>query len=379
MFRPDERTRVVEALGAVQRLGELAGGLGARRALLVSDPGVLSAGHVDTARAALEAAGVQVQVFTDVAENPTTRDVDAGLEAAKRVVPDLYVAVGGGSAIDAAKGINFLEVCGGRMADYWGHDKATRSLKPLIAVPTTAGTGSEVQSFALISDAETHRKMACGDPSAAPRVALLDAELTVTMPRRVTSMTGLDTLAHAVESRVAKPRDPATDGRSKPYATEACRLVLGSLGAVLDDPLALEARARMLRAASLAGLAIEHAMLGAAHAMANPLTQHFGVAHGLAVGLLLPHVVRFNAEDADVRAEYAELAAGCDLDGAEALAAKLGEVLALTGLPARLRDLGVERDALAMLAAGASEQWTAGFNPRPLEVGDFEGLLLAAY
>ncbi len=384
MFRSDEKTRVVEGRGAVSQLGALARELGASRVFLVSDPGVVAAGHAARAQTVLEAAGLTVALFDDVQENPSTDTVARGLEAARAFAPDLYIAVGGGSAIDAAKGVNFLEVCGGAMEDYWGHDKATSPLRPMIAVPTTAGTGSEVQSFALISDAQTHRKMACGDPSAAPRLALLDAELTATMPRAVTAITGLDTLAHAVESAVAKQRNQDADDRSADYAREACRLALTALPRVLDVPDDMSARADMLRASALAGFAIEHAMLGAAHSMANPLTRHHGIPHGLAVGLLLPHVVRYNAVDTAARATYADLARAAGLEGqndealARALADRLAEVLAYTALPASLAEHGIGADAVEQLALESAEQWTAGFNPRQVAASEFEELLRAA-
>ncbi len=389
MFREDERTRVIEASGGLARLGALAAELGGSRVMVVSDPGVAAAGHAARAAEVLRSAGLEVELHIDVAENPKSSDVAKAAVVAAAFGPDLYVAVGGGSAIDTAKGANFVEVCGGRMEDYRGHDTATAALRPLIAVPTTAGTGSEVQSFALIGDGETGAKMACGDPSAAPRAALLDPELTLSMPRRVTAMTGLDTLAHAVESAVARPRDPSTDGRSREYGCSAFALVSAGLPRVLEAPGDLDARASMMRASALAGLAIEHAMLGVAHSMANPLTRHHGVPHGLAVGLMLPHVVRFNAADDSaagdtIRGTYAALAAAAGLDGASdaalagALADRCARLLELSGLSTGLRQLGVTAADLPVLAAEADEQWTARFNPRGVDAAAFEGLLSAA-
>ena len=389
MFRDDERTRVIEETGGLARLGALAAELGGRRVMLVSDSGVAAAGHADRAAAVIRRAGLEVELHVDVAENPSSGDVARAAAVAEAFRPDLYVAVGGGSAIDTAKGANFVEVCGGRMEDYRGHDTATAPLRPLIAVPTTAGTGSEVQSFALVGDGETGAKMACGDPSAAPRVALLDPELTLTMPRRVTAMTGLDTLAHAVESAVARPRDPSTDGRSRAYGVAAFALVSAGLPRVLEAPGDVLARASMMRASALAGLAIEHAMLGVAHSMANPLTRRHGVPHGLAVGVTLPHVVRFNAADdsggaGSTLGTYAELAAAAGLAGdgdralAEALADRCAELLELAGLGTTLGALGVSAADVPGLAAEANEQWTARFNPRGVEVSDFQALLGAA-
>jgi len=381
-WRSDEKTRVIEGAGRLDELGSLARDLGATRVLLVSDPGVMAAGHGTRALELLRAAGLEVELFMEVAENPTTDDVARGLAVAQRLRPDLFVAVGGGSPIDAAKGINFLHTCGGAMQDYWGHDKATRPLLPLIAVPTTAGTGSEVQSFALIGDAVTHRKMACGDPSAAPRIALLDAELTRTMPPFVTACTGLDTLGHAVESAVTRVRNQ----RSAEYTRAAFALAFRALPIVLRTPNDLAARAHMLRAAALAGFAIEHSMLGAAHALANPLTARLGLPHGQAVGTMLPHVVRFNAEDPEVCAIYATLARDVglapqtttDTAAAAALSDGLAAVLSSANLPTSLSAFGLTPDRVAALADEAAQQWTAGFNPRPVSASALIDLLRAA-
>ena len=226
-------------------------------------------------------------------QRPT--NVEAGFAVAKEFQPDLIVGLGGGSSMDCAKGINFLYSCGGRMQDYWGVGKATGPLLPMIAVPTTAGTGSETQSFALISDAETHVKMACGDKRAAFRVALLDPELTLTQPPRVTALAGFDALSHAVETYVTKKRNDVSCDFSRRRGTSWHPITC----ACSTEPDDLEARGQMQLGACLAGSAIENSMLGAAHALANPLTATYGIAHGEAVALMLPHVVRFNGRECD--------------------------------------------------------------------------------
>jgi alcohol dehydrogenase class IV len=373
------RTRVVYGIHSLDRLGELARELGAGRALLVTDAGIVAAGHMERARQALEAAGVTVAVYGQVRENPTTRDVDACLEVARSAGIDTLVGLGGGSSMDTAKGCNFLLTNGGRMQDYWGVGKASRPMLPLIAVPTTAGTGSECQSFALIADETTHQKMACGDPKAAPRVALLDPMLTLSQPRAVTACTGLDAIAHALETAVTRRRNEL----SLLYAREAFRLTIAHLQRVLENRSDLEARARMQLGAAYAGMAIELSMLGAAHAAANPLTAHFGIAHGQAVGMMLPHVVRFNAEESAAREAYREMAIDARLveKGAapvEALVARLQALLAEAGMPATLTEAGVAADAVPELAREAAAQWTAQFNPRPVAAGDFEQLYRAA-
>ncbi|MEM6330979.1 MAG: iron-containing alcohol dehydrogenase, partial [Planctomycetota bacterium] len=181
-------TRIVFGPGRSSDLGGLTAGLGVSRALVVSDPGIEEAGHTQRATDSLHAAGLQTLVFDRLQENPTTDNVEDGRAVAADYRPDVIVAVGGGSSMDCAKGINFVHSCGGRMQDYWGVGKATGPMLPMVAVPTTAGTGSEAQSFALISDAETHAKMACGDKRAAFRLAVLDPELTLTQPARVTAL-----------------------------------------------------------------------------------------------------------------------------------------------------------------------------------------------
>src|SRR4051794_16449357 len=192
--------RVVFGAGTLSRLGELARELGGTRVLLVTDPGLEHAGHPQRAEESLRAAGLAVRVFDDVEENPTGRHVEAGVTAAREHRADLLVAVGGGSAMDVDKGANFVVTNGGSIADYMGFGKATKPMLPSIGVPTTAGTGSEAQSYALIADESSHLKMACGDKKAAFRIAVLDPEVTLTQPPGVTAVTGLDSVAHAVES-----------------------------------------------------------------------------------------------------------------------------------------------------------------------------------
>jgi alcohol dehydrogenase len=378
-FQP--RTRIVFGPGKVAELGSLAAELGGTRALVVSDPGIVAAGHAQRGLEALSAAHVETQLFDRVVENPTTDTVAAGLAVAQEFRPDLIVGLGGGSSMDAAKGVNFLYTGGGRMQDYWGTGKATRPMLPMIAVPTTAGTGSETQSYALISDAETHVKMACGDKKAAFRVALLDPELTLTQPPRVTALTGIDAVAHALETFVTTRRNPV----SLAFSREAWQLLAENFPVVLDDPGNLEARAGMQLGACFAGLAIENSMLGAAHALANPLTARYGVVHGEAVGLMLPHVIRYNA--ATVGPWYQSLldsTAGANgfptpERGAHGLADFVAHLAAKAGLRGRLAELSIDREALADLAADAAQQWTGTFNPRqvgPAELlGIYEGAL----
>jgi alcohol dehydrogenase len=245
---------------------------------------------------------------------------------------------------------------------------------PLIAIPTTAGTGSECQSFALIADESTHQKMACGDKKALTRIAILDATLTVTQPTRVTACTGLDAVAHAVESAVCTKRN----NDSIDFSHHAFALTHTNLPAVLQQPDDLTARGNMLYGASLAGMAIERSMLGAAHSCANPLTAHYNMTHGTAVGMMLPHIVRFNAENIPTRDHYNELAVAGGLTDVDELIARLEYLLILTDIPRTLKDANIPPSAIPELADEAARQWTAQFNPRPVSRNDFSAIYEAA-
>jgi alcohol dehydrogenase len=277
-----------------------------------------------------------------------------------------------------AKAVNFVVTNGGAIGDYRGYGKAATPLLPMIGIPTTAGTGSEAQSYAVIADADSRMKMACGDPSAAFRVAILDPALTATAPRHVTAMAGFDAIAHAVETAVTSRRTPLSDT----FSYQAWKLLGDAFERVLVTPADLQARASMLLGAHLAGMAIEQSMLGAAHACANPVTARYAVTHGLALAMLLPHVVRWNA--AVATGMYAALLGSPrrrarDEDAAETLARRLEDLAAAAGLAVRLRDAGVEEGELPQLAAQAAEQWTGTFNPRPFDAAGALEIYRAAY
>jgi alcohol dehydrogenase len=374
-FDFQNRTRVVFGEGAIARLGELARELGFARTLLVADRGMAAAGYVERAAQLLQAAGIAAVPFHEFGENPDTRMVENGRAFAADHRVDSIVALGGGSSLDAAKGINFLLTQGGAMQDYRGFGNATRPMLPGIGIPTTAGTGSEAQSYAIISDAGTHEKMACGDPKAAFRVAILDPELTLSQPERVTAISGYDAISHAVESYVTTRRNPL----SAMYAREAWRLLAPNYERVLAEPADRAARAAMLLGAHLAGTAIELSMLGAAHACANPLTARFGTTHAVAVSLMLPHVIRWNGEV--VGSLYADLlpAQSSDGDAAGAMARHIERLASAAGLPRDLQSLGIPTAAFADLAQDASSQMTGRFNPRPLDAAAARDLYARAY
>lgn len=374
-FQP--KTRVVFGPGAVARAGSLARDLRFRRILLVADPGIREAGHAAAVSDSLTAEGLEVFPFDGFGVNPDSAMVEAGVVFARDLRVDAIVGVGGGSSLDCAKGINFVLQNGGTIADYRGYGRARTPLLPMIGIPTTAGTGSEAQSYAVIADAATHMKMACGDPSAAFRVAILDPELTRSAPPEVTAMAGYDAVAHAVETAVSTRRNPLSDT----FSHHAWRLLNGAFERVLLHPSDEEARGAMLLGAHFAGMAIEQSMLGAAHACANPLTARFNITHGRALAMLLPHVVRWNAEAGKER--YAALLGTPrrrvrDEDPAETLAVRLEDLARTAHLSQTLSDARVDAEAIPELARMAADQWTGGFNPRPFDARGAEEIYRAA-
>ena len=362
---------MVFGAGEFARLGEIARELGGTRCLLVADPGIVDAGYAPEAIRSLKARRMAVHGFHEFQPNPTSAMVEAGGAFAGQLGIDLIVAVGGGSSLDCAKAINFLLSNGGRIRDYWGYGKAARPMLPMIAIPTTAGTGSEAQSSATLVDSETGARMSCGDAKASFRVAILDPKLTMSQPAALAAATGYDALSHALETLVTT-RQTAL---SECFSRSAWRLIYSGFERMLRKPEDLEARGAMLLGAHFGGLAIENANLGAAHACAYPLTDHFGLAHGAAVALVLPHVVSWNSRAGglhSVAERYREVYAG-DLHE------KLRQLAEVAGLPANLREAGVPEETLPRLAEDAGKQWAGKFNPQPFDAAAALEIYQAAY
>jgi alcohol dehydrogenase len=364
-FDFQSRTRVRFGTGAFDEVGRLARSFEFKRTLLVADRGMVTAGYVARALSLLTEEGIEVFAFHEFDVNPDTEMIEAGRRFSAPLGVDSIIGLGGGSSLDCAKGINLLLTCGGRMEDYKGYGRAGKPMLPMIGIPTTAGTGSEAQSYALIADAKTHTKMACGDRGAAFRAAILDPSLTVSQPASVTAAAGFDALAHSVETFVTTRRNPL----SELFSREAWRLLEGNYERVLSAPLDLRARGAMQLGAYFAGLAIENSMLGATHACANPLTARYGTTHGVAIAALLPSVVRWNATHVGER--YAELLRASSLAGdddpGEELAHRLEELARAGRLDTRLDGLGVREGDLPALAFSAAAEWTGRFNPRPFD------------
>jgi len=359
--------RLLFGPGRLSELPECVHSLGSTHALIVTDPGIVAAGHVARATAFLTAAGIHTTVFEGSHINPTESDIDACRDFAKSINPDILIGLGGGSSMDTAKGCNFLLHNPGRMAHYKGYGLAKNAMLPFIAIPTTAGTGSECQSYAIVSRDDSHEKMACGDPKALARIAILDPELSASQPHPVATLTALDALSHALESAVCTKRNPV----SSAYSAEAFRLIASAIHAILDGAADLETRGRMLLGAALAGSAIENSMLGAAHATANPLTAHFDIPHGHAVTLMLPHVVRLNHTDPQIASIYQKLARSLDVP--------LIDWLEKTISRADLPESTIDPTSIPDLAQDATRQWTGHFNPIPLDAATYTTLYQNAF
>jgi alcohol dehydrogenase len=347
--------RILFGPGRLAELPECLATLGVTNTLIITDPGIVAAGHVARATAFLSTRGIRATVFEGSHVNPNEADIETCREFAKLVNPDVLIGLGGGSSMDTAKGCNFLLHNPGRMADYRGYGLAKNAMLPFIAIPTTAGTGSECQSYAIVSRNGTHEKMACGDPKALALIAIVDPELTASQPQGVATLAALDALSHALESAVCTKRNAI----SSSYSTEAFHLIASAIHDVLAGTADLETRGRMLYGAALAGSAIENSMLGAAHATANPLTARFNVPHGLAVTMMLSHVVRLNLTDPDIALIYQNLARELD--------APLNDWLEKTIELANLQKPEIPLTAIPELAEAASHQWTGRFNPVPLD------------
>ena len=360
--------KLVFGPGMLRELPACVREVGGSAVFLVSDTGIVRAGHVERARQFLENAGIDVFLYDHSHENPTEADAVTCRDAAQGKKFDCIVALGGGSSMDTAKACNFLLTNGGAMRDYHGYGKATQPMLAFIAIPTTAGTGSECQSYALVSRDDTHEKMACGDPKARARIAILDPDLTETQPRSVATLTGLDALAHALESAVSTKRNAI----SSLYSEAAFRHLAVAIGDAIEGRATRDDRGHMQLGAALAGLAIENSMLGSVHASANPLTARHNVTHGHAVALMLPHVMRFNAADSDANAIYARYAGV--LAGEKLAASSLVDWVSGLVTRAAFPKINLADNDFVALAQDATKQWTGQFNPRALQVDDYVAL-----
>ncbi len=377
--------KIITGPGSIARLGSEVKALGGKRVILFSGPHISKTSMVLDPVDKMRAEGLEVRVFSDLNANPTENNVYAGVDAMKEFCPDVLVVIGGGSPLDCAKAANVVYTHGGKATDYnvntGGIMNITKSVLPMIAVPTTAGTGSEVTPVGVITAASNHIKFGIVSPKLMPDVALLDPELTVGLSPKTTAFTGIDALTHLIEAYVSVVNSPVSNGIS----LQGIKMVREALPAAYKDGNDMHARDIMLQASCMGGLVITFNNLGLCHQMAHQLSSYFDTAHGLANAVLLPYVMEFNMRA--VPEKYADIACalGVDTHGMsteEAALAGIEEVRRLNrelGIPEYLDDIGIDKAKVPEMAVTALMDGVGSTNPVPTTVAECEAVFYKAF
>jgi alcohol dehydrogenase len=372
---------IIFGIGAIERTGRYAALYGARKALVVSDPGVMAAGWTELVLASLDDAGIGHILFSGVSPNPRTGEVMSGAEVHRSEACDLIVAVGGGSPLDCAKGIGIVVSNQGNIVDYEGIDRIPVPMPPLVCIPTTAGTSADVSQFAIISDRARLTKIAIISKAVVPDVAIIDPQTLTTMDSYLTACTGMDALVHAIEAYVSNANSPLTDN----HALQAIRLIGSHLLDSIAAPNDLDHRSQMMLGSLEAGLAFSNASLGAVHAMAHSLGGRLDLPHGECNAMLLEHVISYNFAEAGDRYRDVGQALGLDtgkMDRAECRAAVFAAVRRLrtaAGISGGLGDRGVQSGDVGGLAANALRDACMVTNPRHPNQRDIEVIYEEAF
>jgi alcohol dehydrogenase len=372
---------VIFGVGTLAEIGGAVRRVGGRRVLLVSDPGVIAAGWVERAMSCLEEANVEYRLWHDLTPNPKDVEVEAALDAYAARGCDALVAVGGGSCIDTAKAVAILAGNGGYILDYEGVDAVTKPIPPMVMVPSTGGSGADVSQFCVITDTRLRRKATIGGRALVPDVSITDPQMLTTMSPELTAHTGLDALSHAIESTVSE----AADFLTRQHSVAAIRGIMQHLPAATEDDVNVVAREGTARASLQAGLAFTNALLGATHAISHQIGGALDLPHGLLNAVLMPHVMRFNAETHALR--YVEVAAALGvgtrgLDASEAAEEAVAKVEALARrleIPRGLRELGVRPTDFDRYATNALRDAYITTNPRPVGEDDVKRICVAAW
>ncbi len=352
--------------GSVAEVGKQAKILGGSKALVVTDKPLMSTGIVEKVTQLLKSSKIDSVIYDGVQPNPTVKNVEEGIDIYKNEKCDVIIAVGGGSAIDCAKGVGIIITNGGSIKDYEGLDMSEKPMPPFIAINTTAGTASEMTRFTIITDTDRHVKMAIVDWHVTPNVSINDPELMLSMPVFLTAATGMDALTHAIEAYVSINATPLTDS----VAMKAIELISQYLRPAVANGSSLEARDKMAYAEFLAGMAFNNAGLGHVHAMAHQLGGFYNLPHGVCNAVLLPHVEKFNLIACPDRFVDIAIALGEEVDGLsdmEAADEALEAIKRLSedvGIPAGLKELGVKEEDMPILAENAMKDACGLTNPR---------------
>ncbi|MBV8766988.1 MAG: iron-containing alcohol dehydrogenase [Hyphomicrobiales bacterium] len=371
-------TRVLVGPGRLAELGEACKGTGMKRPLIVTDKGLAESSVIEKTRTALAKSGLPVAVFSDVRGNPTKANLDAGIEVFRKGGHDGVIAIGGGSALDVGKTIAFMHAQTRPVWDFedigdWWTRAQTKDIAPIIAVPTTAGTGSEVGRASVLTNEETHQKKIIFHPLMLPRIVIADPETTIGLPPFLTAATGFDALAHCFEAYCAPGFHPLSDG----IGLEGLRLIKEYLPRAFKNGADVEARSRMLAAASMGATAFQKG-LGAVHSISHPIGAFYDTHHGLTNGVVLPYVMQFNRDAIEDKMKL--LARFLDLpkpgfDGVMEWVLALRKEL---GVPHSLAELGVKEDRIEEMALKAVDDPSTGGNPVPMKAPDFAKVMRAA-
>ena len=369
--------------GCLSHIGTLAAGTMGRSCLIVTDRGLVATGIVDQALTALRSHRIHCDIFDKVEADPSEATVLSAVEHARSQAYDSIIGLGGGSSLDVAKLVAYLAGTGENIRDIYGVGQANGARLPLILIPTTSGTGSEVTPIAIVTT-PTSEKMGVVSPALLPDIALLDPSLTVGLPAHITAATGIDAMVHAIEAYASA--SPNNNPISRTLALEALRLIGGSLLRGVHHGSDLEARSRLMVGSMLAGQAFANSPVAAVHALAYPIGGHFKIPHGLSNALVLPHVLRFNSAHAPddyiemAPAAFPDLTAFTNSNRAEAFCDALATLSADCGLPQRLRDVGIGSEDLSMMARDAMKQSRLLVNnPRPVTEADALSIYKAAW
>ncbi|GEN30632.1 alcohol dehydrogenase [Cerasibacillus quisquiliarum] len=363
--------------GSVNEAGTRLKGLGVKKTLLVTDEGLHQLGLADKIATMIREAGVDVAIYPKAEPNPTDKNVEDGLKAFKAESCDSIVTLGGGSSHDAGKAIALVAANGGKIHDYEGVDVSENPMVPLVAINTTAGTGSELTKFTIITDTARKVKMAIVDKHVTPTLSINDPDLMVGMPAGLTAATGLDALTHAIEAYVSTDATPITDA----LAIQAMRIIPKYLPRAVANGQDLEAREQMAYAQSLAGMAFNNAGLGYVHAIAHQFGGFYNFPHGVCNAILLPHVCRFNLiareeRFADIASFLGENVEGLsDYDAAQIAIdtiVRLGQDL---GIPSGFKEMGAKEEDIPTLAKNAMKDATALTNPRRPKLEEVEEII----
>lgn len=366
---------IVAGKGTIKKLPEVAAKLGGKKAFIISGPHLNKIGAVAACEALLAEAGIQAAAFTDCEANPSVETVDKATAQFKESGADFIVAYGGGSPMDVAKAVGVLAKYGGSVTEYEGAHKVPGDIVPLIAIPTTAGTGSEVTAFSVITDHSRQYKLTVFSYKLLPAYAILDADLIITVPAHTAAACGMDALIHALEAYISTAASPFSDA----MAEKAMELIGGNIRRYVANRTDIEAAQAMLVGSLFAGIAFSFARLGNVHAMSHPVSAHFNVAHGVANAILLPTIVDYNAlaDHGKYRKIYnyiAQIPLGADEFEPFMLADEIRDLNDILGIPACLSEVGVKEDAIPAMAADAMKSGNIAVNPRSSKLEDIEML-----